>query len=175
MRRRTPTARLRRGLCGDRPSRRHVRGRVCPGKLVELRDIVAERGGSLVVVGASARVARTLTLAKLDSLLSSARRSESHTLFMIDPLRFGRPRSVHPSRAGRGSPTLRPPNRICAAALSGSFGVARSVLPSPRNGNLIGFYDKQTVSRKMAHSSGPVCRSRRSRNPETALAPCPSP
>ena len=87
----------------------------------------------------------------------------------------GDPRSAHPSRAGRGSPPLRPPNRLCAAALTGSFGVARSVLPSPRNGNLIGFYDKQTVSRKMAHSSRPVCRSRRSRNPETALAPGPSP
>ena len=39
------------------------------GKLVELRDSLAERGGSLVVVGASARVARTFSLAKLDSLL----------------------------------------------------------------------------------------------------------
>lgn len=38
-------------------------------KIVELDGVMAERGGSLAVVGASAPVARTFSLARLDSLL----------------------------------------------------------------------------------------------------------
>jgi len=37
-------------------------------KIVELDDVMAERGGSLAVVGASTSIARTFSLARLDSL-----------------------------------------------------------------------------------------------------------